>query len=94
VARSPDRATSADRRSPEVPETCGRDAISQVLITVDADMKHTLARQGLALSSVPPAGALVPVKTVINQNFAADNVTVTDRLCPSVVADGAPARAA
>lgn len=64
---------------------------SQVLITIDPDMRHTLARQGLALSSVPPAGQVVPVKTVINQNFGADNVTVTDRLCPSVVEDGARA---
>jgi DNA-binding MarR family transcriptional regulator len=29
------------------------------------------------------------LKTVINQNFAADNVTVTGRLCDSVSADGA-----
>jgi D-alanine-D-alanine ligase-like ATP-grasp enzyme len=65
--------------------------ISQVLITIDMDMRHTLARQGLRLSSVPAAGDVVPVKTVINQNFAADNVTVTDRLSPSIIADGARA---
>ena len=63
-------------------------AISQVLISMDMDMRHTLAAQGLALSSVPEAGAVVPVKTVISQNIAADNLTVTDRLCPSLVADG------
>lgn len=66
-------------------------AITQVLLTVDLDMRHTLARQGLTLESVPPAGTVIPVKTVINQNFAADNVTVTDRLCTSIVADGARA---
>src|SRR5205823_8663864 len=65
--------------------------ISQVQVSIDMDMKNTLARQGLSLSSVPAAGAVVPVKTVINQNFAADNVTVTDRLCRSIVADGARA---
>jgi cyanophycin synthetase len=65
--------------------------ISQVLITVDMDMRHTLARQKLSLKSVPAAGVVVPVKTVINQNFAADNVTVTDRLCPAIVAEGARA---
>lgn len=66
-------------------------SISQVLLTVDMDMRHTLARQGLSLSAVPPAATVIPVKTVINQNFASDNVTVTDRLCPSVIADGARA---
>jgi D-alanine-D-alanine ligase-like ATP-grasp enzyme len=66
-------------------------AISQVQITIDMDMRHTLAGQGLSLSSIPAMGVVVPVKTVISQNFAADNVTVTDRLCGSVVADGARA---
>jgi glutathione synthase/RimK-type ligase-like ATP-grasp enzyme len=66
-------------------------ARSQVLITIDPDLRTTLAGQGLSLSSVPPAGAEVPVKTVINQNFAADNVTVTHQLCPSIVEDGARA---
>jgi cyanophycin synthetase len=65
--------------------------ISQVLLTIDMDMEQTLARQGLSPSSVPAADVVVPVKTVINQNFAADNVTVTDRLCRSLVADGARA---
>ncbi len=65
--------------------------VSQVLMSIDQDMKNTLAGQGLSLSSVPPAGAVVPVKTVINQNIAEDNVTVTDRLCPALVADGARA---
>jgi D-alanine-D-alanine ligase-like ATP-grasp enzyme len=65
--------------------------ISQVLISIDMDMRHTLDRQGLTLSSVPAAGAVVPVKTVISQNFAADNVTVTNRLCDYIIADGARA---
>jgi cyanophycin synthetase len=69
-------------------------SIAQVLMSIDMDMKHTLARQGLSLRSVPAAGAVVPVKTVINQNFAADNVTVTNRLCRSIVADGARAASA
>jgi cyanophycin synthetase len=66
-------------------------SVSQVLLTVDLDMRNTLARQGLSLGCVPPAGAVIPVKTVINQNFAADNVTVTDRLCPAIVDAGARA---
>jgi cyanophycin synthetase len=66
-------------------------ALRQVVMTIDSDMRHTLARQGLSLSAVPASGAVVPVKTVINQNFGADNLTVTDQISPSIVADGARA---
>ena len=73
-------------------ERLGRGStISPILISIDMDMQHTLARQGLTLSSVPAPGVVVPVKTVINQNIAADNITVTGQLCRSVVADGARA---
>jgi cyanophycin synthetase len=65
--------------------------ISQVLLTVDLDMRRTLARQGLSLGSVPPAGAVVTLKTVVNENAGGDNRTATHLLCPSVVADGARA---
>jgi cyanophycin synthetase len=65
--------------------------ISQVQISIDLDMHNTLAGQGLSLTTVPAAGVVVPVKTVISQNFAADNVTVTDKLCSSVIAAGAQA---
>jgi cyanophycin synthetase len=65
--------------------------LRQVVMTIDSDMRHTLARQGLSLSSVPADGTSVPVKTVINQNFGSDNLTVTDRIHPSIVADGAQA---
>jgi cyanophycin synthetase len=64
-------------------------SISQVQITRDLDMKLTLARRKLSMTSVPAAGQIVSVKTVINQNFGGDNVTVTKELCPSIVADGA-----
>src|SRR5205823_1628012 len=33
--------------------------LSQVLLTIDLDMRRTLAKQGLSLRSVPPAGAVV-----------------------------------
>jgi cyanophycin synthetase len=65
--------------------------VSQVLLTVDLDMRRTLARQGLSLRSVPPAGAVVTLKTVVNENAGADNRSATHLLCPSVVADGARA---
>ena len=68
--------------------------ISQVLITIDFDMKRTLAKAGLSLRSVPPAGTEVTLKTVVNENRGADNTTATDRLCPRIVDAGARAAAA
>jgi cyanophycin synthetase len=67
--------------------------VSHSLLTVDLDMKHTLAGQGLSLRSVPARGRVVRLKTAINQNSGADNETATALLCPSVIADGARAAA-
>jgi len=61
--------------------------VSQVLLTIDMDMRRTLARQGLSLRSVPAAGREVTLKTVVNENSGADNTTVTDRLSPSIIDD-------
>ncbi len=66
-------------------------SFSQVLIAVDADMRHTLAERGLTLASIPAANDVIAVKTVISQNAAADNVTVTDRLHPLVTSEAARA---
>jgi cyanophycin synthetase len=63
----------------------------QVLLTIDLDLRHTLARQGLRMSSIPATGQMVTLKTVINQNFGPDNVTATHRLCPELIAAGAQA---
>jgi cyanophycin synthetase len=65
--------------------------VSQALLTIDLDMKRTLARQDLSLRSVPAAGAEVRLKTVINENRGADNVTAMGSLHPTIVADGARA---
>jgi D-alanine-D-alanine ligase-like ATP-grasp enzyme len=65
--------------------------VSQVLLTVDMDMRRTLAGQGLSLRSVPSAGAEVILKTVVNENAGADNACAMERLCPSVVDDCARA---
>jgi D-alanine-D-alanine ligase-like ATP-grasp enzyme len=65
--------------------------VSHDLLTVDMDMKHTLAKQGLSLGSVPAHGKIVHLKTVINQNSGADNETATPLLCASIIADGAQA---
>ena len=62
-------------------------AVSQVLLTVDFDMRRTLARQGLSLRSVPPAGSTVILKTVVNENAGDDNTPAKGLLCDSVVED-------
>jgi cyanophycin synthetase len=64
---------------------------AQSLLTVDLDMKRTLAKQGLSLRSVPAEGTVVPLKTVINENRGVENETVSHLLHPSIIADGARA---
>ena len=65
--------------------------VSQGQLTLDMDMRRTLAKQGLSLRSVPPAGTTVTLKTAVNENSAGDNSTVMDRLCESVVENGSRA---
>lgn len=65
--------------------------VSQVLLTVDLDMRRTLATQGFSLRSVPGAGTVVTLKTVVNENRGDDNTTVTESLCPAIVEAGAQA---
>jgi D-alanine-D-alanine ligase-like ATP-grasp enzyme len=64
---------------------------SQVLLTVDMDMKRTLAKQGLSLRSIPEAAKTVKLKTVVNENCGSDNSTATSLLCGSVIEEGARA---
>ncbi|HEY2587775.1 MAG TPA: hypothetical protein VGI81_18665 [Tepidisphaeraceae bacterium] len=68
-----------------------RAGVSQVLLTIDLDMRRTLAKQGLTLRSVPEAGRRVTLKTVVNENSGADNTTATGVLCSAIVDDGATA---
>jgi cyanophycin synthetase len=72
----------------------GGHKFGQVLLSIDLDMRHTLAKQGLSLSSVPKRGTVVRLKTVVNQNSVADNVSATGLLCKSIISDGAAAAAA
>jgi cyanophycin synthetase len=65
--------------------------LSQVLLTVDLDMRRTLARQGLILRSIPADGATITLKTVVNENCGVDNSTATHLLHPSIISDGARA---
>jgi D-alanine-D-alanine ligase-like ATP-grasp enzyme len=69
-------------------------AASQSLITIDRDVRETLRGVGLGLRSVPPANAVVRIKTVVNDNRREDNEAAVERLCPAVVAAGAEAAAA
>ena len=65
--------------------------VSKSLLTVDLDMRRTLAKQGLSLRSVPPAGANVKLKTVVNENRGVDNSTATDSLGRGLIEEGARA---
>lgn len=71
---------------------CGP-GLSHVLLTIDMDMKRTLAKQGYTLASVPPAGAVVTLKTAINENAGPDNRTATDEIGEALVEEGAQAAA-
>jgi cyanophycin synthetase len=49
---------------------------AQVQLALDREVRATLAEQGQSLRSVPPAGARVRVKTVVNQNAAVENEAI------------------
>jgi cyanophycin synthetase len=68
--------------------------LAHALIQIDMDVKHTLASQGLTLSSIPKQGVKVALKTVINDNSQRDNFEAKKLLCKSIVDDGAAAAAA
>ncbi len=65
-----------------------RQQLSHGLLTIDLDMKSTLARQSYSLASVPPAGMVVILKTAINQNCNSDNVSATGTLCGPILEAG------
>jgi D-alanine-D-alanine ligase-like ATP-grasp enzyme len=62
--------------------------VAQVTLKHDLDMQRTLASQGLSWRSVPAAGQSVILKTVVNDNAAAENASVTTQLAESIVAVG------
>ena len=65
----------------------GADA-SQTLVGLDSELRGTLRRQGYGLQSVPAAGAVVKLKSVVNDNRGDDNLSV-DQLSAEVVEVGA-----
>lgn len=66
-------------------ERLSRQQLSHDLLTIDLDMKSTLARQGYSLASVPSAGTVVILKTAINQNCNSDNVSAPGTLCGPIL---------
>lgn len=61
------------------------------VVTIDEDMRLTLAQQGLALDSVPDAGDVVVLKTAVNEGAIADQAPARDALCSDVIEQGARA---
>lgn len=61
---------------------------AQVFLRRDLDMQRTLREQGLNWHAVPEHGRVVRVKTVINDNAAADNVSVIHDVSDEIVAAG------
>jgi cyanophycin synthetase len=58
-------------------------------IGIDVELRRCVASQGLTLSSVIAAGRWVNVKAVVNENTAAENSTVRDRVHPETLRRGA-----
>jgi cyanophycin synthetase len=67
----------------------GTHPVSVQPLVIDVEMKRCLADQGLALSSVVPACQPVVVKAVVNENTAAENSNVRDRVHPDTIRRGA-----
>jgi cyanophycin synthetase len=69
----------------------GRGRLGLHLIGIDLDCILALERQGLRLSSVPPAGAVLTVKAVVSQNGPRDNETVREPISDELLASAAAA---
>ncbi|MGB8953532.1 MAG: hypothetical protein WCC06_12810 [Candidatus Aminicenantales bacterium] len=63
-------------------------ARSQSLLPLDYEMANTLRAQGLSLHSVPAAGQVIKVRTVINRNLGIDNESIKDNIAPSILEMG------
>jgi len=67
----------------------GAAPLSMQPLVVDVELKRCLAEQGLSLSSVIAGGTRVTVKGVVNENTAAENSSVRDRVHPDTIRRGA-----
>jgi cyanophycin synthetase len=55
---------------------------SLTAINVDLDCKYYLKDNGMSLDDVPPAGEIVAIKNVVNENSDRDNFPVRDEVHP------------
>jgi glutathione synthase/RimK-type ligase-like ATP-grasp enzyme len=62
--------------------------LAQVILKYDMDIERTLAQQGLSWRSVPAKGQRVTLKTVVNDNMADENESVSDQISVSTIVTG------
>jgi cyanophycin synthetase len=67
---------------------------SQFFLRVDREMRQTLHRSGRDMGTVPAAGEVVHLKTVVSDGRREDNIPATATLCDAIVAAAAEAAAA
>jgi hypothetical protein len=65
----------------------------QTLVSTDLDYERTVAAQGLTPDSVPASGAVVRLKTTINESAPENSHPARDELCAAVVEQAALAAA-
>jgi cyanophycin synthetase len=68
--------------------------VGEALLPIDLEMRITLRRQGLFLSSVPKEGQWVTLKRVVNGNAGGENESALRLIGPALIQDGASAAAA
>jgi cyanophycin synthetase len=61
---------------------------SQNLLILDDETRNTLHAQNLSLRSIPEAGQIVKVRTVINRNSANENESIKTNIAPSILEMG------
>ena len=61
---------------------------AQTVLTVDQDMKNTLSRERLTLSSIPGQGTRIPLKTVTNNNAPEENAPANGVLSEPIIEAG------
>lgn len=69
-------------------------AAAQTLVKRDRELRSTLHEQGLRLGTVAPAGTVVRLKRVVNDNCREDNRAALASVCRAVADAGAEAAAA
>ena len=57
-------------------------------ISIDSDCKRTLKEQGLTLSSIPPGGEPIVIKTVPNHNNRFENHVVKNQVHEDIISQG------